>query len=67
MKGILEFSLPEEEKEFLIAANGWKYKLVISELFDWINHSQDYGSREKSLEDFRKAIVDRLDENGVEL
>ena len=32
MKGILEFSLPEEQEEFDVANNAWKFRAVITGL-----------------------------------
>jgi len=35
MKAILKFDLPEENEEFEIASNGWKYKSI---LWEFDNH-----------------------------
>jgi hypothetical protein len=36
MKAILKFTLPEEQEEHHDALNGWRYKLAINQLDEWL-------------------------------
>ena len=43
MKAILQFNLPEEQDEFEVAQNGWKYRRVISDIDQYLRTVVKYG------------------------
>jgi hypothetical protein len=44
MKAILEFSLPEEKTEFILAQNGGKYYATISDIENYFRKNIKYNS-----------------------
>ena len=52
MKAILEFNLPEEQQDFELAANGYKWQLVVSNLDNWMRNEMKYHSDEMSRDTY---------------
>ena len=68
----LEYNLPEEQEEFDVAHNGWKYKLVLfefdSSLRDKLKYNEVLTDEEFSLcEKLRKELHDLLTEQNLTL
>jgi hypothetical protein len=42
MKAILEFELPEDQYDFDTASNGWKYRLVLCDIDDFLRNKLKY-------------------------
>lgn len=42
MKAVLEFSLPEDQDDFDIATNGWKYRSVLCEIDNFLRLKLKY-------------------------
>lgn len=73
MKAILEFDIPEEQIEFEVAVNAWKYKFTITELDNKLRnilkHESDSYTEEElnSYKKIRDLLHDILTENNVDL
>ena len=71
MKAVLEYDLPEERHEFLIAsrASGWAYTLlsVDDQLRRWLKYGNEFKSADEALEAVRELIRDELDERDLSL
>jgi len=66
MKGVLEFNLPEEDEEFNNAQFGWKYKLVIQDMFNWLRSKSKYEDvTSVTIEEVREKLVDLEDKYNV--
>jgi hypothetical protein len=52
MKAKLEFDLPEEQDDFEVASNGWKYRSVLFDLDNFLRNKLKY---EKLTEEQYKA------------
>lgn len=67
MKGILEFNLPEEESEHLIAVKASSLHSAIDDLRQEIRRIRKYGDkREVSIELIEKKFYEVLRDNGVD-
>lgn len=44
MKGTLVFDLPEDQDSFKLAQDGWKYKLALDDLNEWLRTASRPGS-----------------------
>ena len=44
MKAILQFNLPEEQDEFEVAQNGWKYRRVVKDMDEHFRSIVKYGT-----------------------
>ena len=42
MKAILEFQLPEDRENFEIAQDGWRWRRIVEELWEWARRKQKY-------------------------
>jgi len=60
MKAILEFDLPDEQEEFDVANNAWKFKSVLSELDSKLRSILKYEQDSHTIEelDFCQKIRD---------
>jgi hypothetical protein len=73
MKAILEFNLPEEQPEFELANDGYKWQLVVWELDQWLRSQIKYEPEEMSQEvyDAYELCRDKLhyikEEHGLRL
>jgi len=62
MKTILEFNLPEEEEEFLLAFNGARYAIALDELDNWLRSKIKYGDNHMLVEVTYQECRDKLTE-----
>jgi hypothetical protein len=66
----LTFQLPEEEAEFSYAANGLKWRIIVSDILDNIRLDVKYSQetteeQKKVLENMRSFIYKRMGEDGL--
>lgn len=71
MKSTLEFNLPEEKDDLMLALKGPELSIVIDKLLHYIRseikHKEDIEqSRQQTLEDVRQNLLDLMNEYGVE-
>ena len=71
MKSTLEFNLPEEKDELMLALKGAELSIVIDKLLHYIRseikHKDDIEqSRQQTLEDVRQNLLDLMNEYSVE-
>ena len=71
MKSTLEFNLPEEKDDLMLALKGAELSIVIDKLLHYIRseikHKEDIEqSRQQTLEDVRQNLLDLMNEYGVE-
>ena len=64
MKAILEFNLPDDQSDFELAINGYKWQLVAWELDQWLRSQTKYAPEEMSQEvyDAFELCRDKLNE-----
>jgi len=63
MKGILEFSLPEEQDEFKLAQDAWKYSIIVDEMFNWLRSLEKHQNIKKlTVEQVRNKLVELRNE-----
>lgn len=71
MKATLTFDLPEENEEHLMAINGWKYRLALSNLNEFLRAKIKYGDFSEEIHDVYQQVRDQLHEqlndNSIEL
>ena len=69
MKAKLEFDLPEESNEHNDALNGTKYKLIISEILEWLRSTLKHSPPQDwpTLDDVKREIHSRLAQEGLTL
>ena len=60
MKAILEFNLPEEQSEYLLATRGNQYFCVIWDTLQSIRSSLKYGHQYKTADEALEAIQGML-------
>jgi len=53
----MTWELPEDQHEFMDAFRGWQWKLIVSELDEWLRQQIKYHEREEFQE-----VRDRLNE-----
>jgi hypothetical protein len=66
MKAVLKFDLPEESYDFNLAVNGWKWKVVVGDLTQWIKNNHKNG-RELNGDQVQQKINELLEENNINL
>ena len=71
MKSTLEFNLPEEKDDLMLALKGAELSIVIDKLLHYIRseikHKEDIEqSRQQTLEDVRQNLLDLMNEYSVE-
>jgi hypothetical protein len=66
MKATLEFNLPEDSHDLDIAVNGWKWKMVMNELDQWIRGENKHGNGVDGYQ-VRDKINELLSENNLNL
>jgi hypothetical protein len=65
-RGTLSFDLPEDVEAFKVAQNGWKYKAVIDDMFNWVRHLDKYTDRESVKPDeIRQKLVELMEDNDL--
>lgn len=57
MKAILKFNLPEEQEEFEIANNGWKFRSALSEYDNYLRGKIKY---DESLTNEQYKVYDEV-------
>jgi len=63
MKGVLEFTLPEEQDEFRLAQDAWKYSIIIDEMFNWLRSLEKHQNIKKlTVEQVRNKLVELRNE-----
>ena len=72
MKGILEFTLPEERGEFEDAQNGWKWQCVVdSYLNEYLRplwkHGQEGEPKATWAEEARDKLYEAMNDYNVDL
>lgn len=78
MKAILEFDLPEDEEDYRIAIDGYKWYLVVHEVDQWIRSILHYNSASgvdleslntpaMALEKVREILREEVMHNGLKL
>jgi len=65
MEAILKFNLPEETEEHQIALDGWKYKSVTEDLFNFLRRSEKNDKYELTTQEVREKLVELLSDVGV--
>ncbi len=55
----LEYTLPEEQEEFDVAHNGWKYKLILNELDNNLRNKLKYT---ENISDEEFSIYEKIRE-----
>lgn len=60
MKGILEFSLPEERENFDIAQKGLDYLCALDEMDNWLRSKIKYGNLPEEQEKIYQECRDKL-------
>ncbi len=67
MKATLEFTLPEEESEFLSATHGADWQGVAWDLEQWLREGDKYKEAEEvPWREVRARLYDIMQERGVE-
>ena len=70
MKAILEFNLPEEYHEHLVAAHASDFTEIIRrmelELRGWLKQGHNFKDADEALEKVRDKLWDEINERGVE-
>lgn len=61
-KGILKYSLPEEQSEFETARNGWRYRMILADLAGWLRTKLKHQSDSSSDQEYAayEAVRDEL-------
>jgi hypothetical protein len=69
MKAILEFNLPEENSEFLMAQRGGDYFSYLwdldQQLRSWLKHGNEFKTVNEALEAIREELHNEVDFNGI--
>jgi len=71
MKATLEFNLPEDHKEHILAVNAMGFAIacwdIDQRLRDWLKYGHKFESADEALEKTREAVRDILDEHNINL
>ena len=59
-KGILQFDLPDEQEDFDLAVNAWKYSHVLYEIDQYLRSLVKYEAEGAEVADVAEGIRDRL-------
>ena len=59
MKAILEFNLPEDQEDFRITADGYKWRTVVKEMEKWLRDKVKYAPDDMSEDECNAYIVCR--------
>jgi len=62
MRTVLEFNLPEEEEEFLLAFNGARYAIALDEMDNWLRQKVKYGEYDDATTALYQECRDKLTE-----
>ena len=71
-EGILQYKLPDEQREFDIAIQGQAWKATVWSIDNYLRNVLKYENRfspevTEALENVRKALRDELEERGLAL
>jgi len=70
-KAKLEFNLPDEESEFLIASKAMSWALTVwdidQKLREWLKYGHEFKNPDDALEEARKILYEILDERNLSL
>jgi hypothetical protein len=67
-KGILEFNLPEDNSDFRLAQNAWKYKSVLEDFSNKLRSlCKHSNTKPKSWEEVRELFHEAVNENDCAL
>ena len=71
-KATLTFQLPEEDVEFFQASNGWKWRMIVSDILQNIRQDVKYSQKtteeqKRILENMRSFIFQRMSEENLSL
>ncbi len=61
-----KFKLPEEHTEFMDAYNGWRWKLIVSELDEWLRGQIKYNEKE-ALQEARDKLHELTGDEGLSI
>lgn len=71
MKGILAFKLPQEDEEFRMAVNGFRYRNIVDDMNGYLREKIKYGHKYKNateaVEDIRRYLWECIEEYKVEV
>jgi len=67
MEGVLKFQLPEEMESFEDAQRGWKYKVVLQDIDNYLRNKVKYGEPDTTWEKVRDEFYRILGESDIEL
>ena len=61
MKAILEFELPEDNSDFTLANNGFKYWSILSDIDNHLRGVLKYGHKYKSVDELAEEVRRMID------
>ena len=73
MKVVLEFNLPEDQTDFRLAQDGWKWKQIVSDVLQHLKECYKYGKSDQyktvgdALDSVRNVIVEGIEDNSLSL
>lgn len=67
MEATLKFTLPEEDREFRVAQDGWKYRAIIEELGQWLRDDLKYNFEIEGAEAVLNKLYELCTEYHVEI
>jgi hypothetical protein len=68
MEVIIKFTQQDGEEDYLTALNGWKYKLILSDLMSLLrSHDKGWDETEFTTDAVRDFIVGKLEEHAINL
>jgi hypothetical protein len=57
MKATLIFNLPEEQDEFEMAQQGWKYRSILDDFRSWLRSQSKHGDKyEFTIDELREKL-----------
>jgi hypothetical protein len=62
----LSFGLPEEHHEFMDTYNGFRWKLIVSELDEWLRSKIKYGGRNE-FQEVRDHLYELAGQEGLHI
>lgn len=66
-KATLSFNLPEETEEHYLALNGWAYKCVIEDLFQWLRSKDKSDNNAITTQEVRTVLAGSLEERSLDI
>jgi hypothetical protein len=62
----MSWELPEESSEFMESYSGWRWKLIVSELDEWLRQQIKYGERGE-FQEVRDRLRELTNDEGLSL